>query len=56
MYEPEPRIPLHLDSRATRVADMAVALFWAIDEAGLRLPSRREIARHSSSAISIQRR
>ena len=36
MYAPEPRIPLHLGSRATRVSDMAEALFWAIDESGLR--------------------
>lgn len=57
MYVPEPRIPLHLGSRATRVADMAEALFWAIDETGLRLPSRRDIARHSHvSEATVSRR
>jgi hypothetical protein len=57
MYDPEPRIPLHLGSRATRIADMAEALFWAIDESGLRLPSRRDIARHSHvSEATISRR
>src|SRR6478672_7050277 len=57
MYAPEPRIPLHLGSRATRVADMAEALFWAIDESGLRLPSRRDIARHSHvSEATVSRR
>ena len=57
MYVPEPRIPLHLGSRATRVADMAEALFWAIDESGLRLPSRREVARHSHvSEATVSRR
>ena len=57
MFEPEPRIPLHLGSRATRVSDMAEALFWAIDESGLRLPSRRDIARHSHvSEATVSRR
>ncbi len=57
MYEPEPRIALHLASRASRVADMAVAVFWSIDESGLRLPSRRDIARHSRvSEATVSRR
>ena len=57
MYAPEPRIPLHLGSRATRVSDMAEAVFWAIDESGLRLPSRRDIARHSHvSEATVSRR
>ena len=57
MYEREPRIPLHLGSRATRLADMAEALFWAIDELGPRMPARRDIARHSRvSEATISRR
>ena len=57
MYEREPRIPLHLGSRATRLADMAEALYWAIDELGPRLPARRDIARHSHvSEATISRR
>lgn len=57
MYEPLPRMPLSLSSRASRVADMAEALYWAIDELGLRLPSRRDIARHSRvSEATISRR
>ena len=57
MYEPEPKMPLHLGGCATRVADMAEALYWAIDESGLRLPARREIARHSRvSKATISRR
>lgn len=57
MYEREPRMPLHLGSRATRIADMAEALYWAIDESGLRLPPRRDIARHSRvSEATVSRR
>lgn len=57
MYEPEPRMPLHLGSRATQLGDMAEALYWAIDELGLRTPARRDIARHSHvSEATISRR
>ena len=57
MYEREPRIPLHLGSRATRLADMAEALYWAIDELGPRIPARRDVARHSHvSEATISRR
>ncbi len=57
MYEPLPRMPLHLASRASRSGDMAEALYWAIDDSGLRLPARREIARKSLvSEATISRR
>lgn len=56
-YEPLPRIAHHLASRATRISDMAEGLFWAIDEAGLRLPPRRDIARRAHvSEATISRR
>ena len=45
--DPDPLMPLHLSSRATRLGDLAVALYAAVDDVGLRLPSRRDIARHS---------
>ena len=57
MYEPLPKMPLHLASRASRLGDMTEALYWAIDEAGLRLPARRDIARHARvSEATISRR
>ena len=57
LYEEPPKMPLHLGSRASRVGDMAEALYWAIEESGLRLPSRREIAHHSRvSEATISRR
>lgn len=47
----------HLGSRYTRASDMAEALYWAIDEAGLRLPPRRDIARRAGvSEATISRR
>lgn len=57
MYEPEPLMPLQLSSHATRLGDLAQALWTAIDDVGLRLPSRRDIARHSwVSEATISRR
>ena len=57
MYEPEPLMPLHLSSHATRLGDLAQALWSAIDDVGLRLPSRRDIAGHSFvSEATISRR
>lgn len=57
MYEPEPLMPLHLASHATRLGDLAQALWTAIDDVGLRLPSRRDIAAHSFvSEATISRR
>lgn len=57
MDDPLPKMPLHLGSRATMSADMAAALYWAIDESGLRLPTRRDIARHARvSEATISRR
>ena len=57
MYEPEPKMPLHLGSRATRLGDLAEALYWAIDGSGLRLPARRDIAGHARvSEATISRR
>ncbi len=57
MEEPLPRMPLHLCSRATRLGDLAEALYWAIDDVGLRLPSRHDIARHAHvSEATISRR
>lgn len=57
MYEPLPSMPLHLASRASRIGDMAEALYWAVDELGLRLPARRDIARHAHvSEATISRR
>lgn len=57
MYEPEPLMPLHLSSHATRLGDLAQALWAAVDDVGLRLPSRRDIAGHSwVSEATISRR
>lgn len=57
MYEPLPRMPLHLASRASRLGDLAEALYGAIDDVGLRLPSRRDISRHAHvSEATVSRR
>lgn len=57
MYEPLPRMPLHLASRASRLGDLAEALYGAIDDVGLRLPSRRDISRHAQvSEATVSRR
>lgn len=55
--EPRPRIPLHLHSQFSPIADLAAALFWAIDRSGPRLPSRRDIARAAGvSEATVSRR
>lgn len=52
-----PRIPLHLGSRYSPVADLAAALFFAIDESGPRLPPRRDVARMAGvSETTVSRR
>jgi hypothetical protein len=57
MFEPTPRMPLHLESRYTTANDMTAAVYWAIDDGGLRLPARRDIARHAHvSEATISRR
>lgn len=57
MHESEPRMPLHLGSRATRISDLTEALYWAIDAGGLRTPPRREIARRALvSEATVSRR
>lgn len=56
-YDPDPLMPLHLSSSATRLGDLAVAVYLAIDDVGLRLPSRRDVARHSRvSEATVSRR
>ncbi|GAA5107942.1 hypothetical protein GCM10023339_06430 [Alloalcanivorax gelatiniphagus] len=57
MYEPLPPMAHHLGSRATRISDMTEALYWAIEDTGLRLPPRRDIARRAHvSEATISRR
>ena len=57
MYEIAPRMAHHLGSRATRTGDMAEALYYCIDDAGLRLPARRDVARWAHvSETTISRR
>ena len=57
MYEPEPLMPLHLSSHASRLGDLAEALYGTVDDVGLRLPSRRDLARHARvSEATVSRR
>ncbi|GAB3018309.1 hypothetical protein GCM10011376_00820 [Nocardioides flavus (ex Wang et al. 2016)] len=45
MYELPPRMVQHLESRYTRLGELAAALHMTIAETGLRLPARRQLAR-----------
>lgn len=57
MSAPEPLMPLHLSSHASRLGDLAEALYCTIDDVGLRLPSRRDLARHARiSEATVSRR
>ncbi len=52
-----PRMPLHLQSRYSPIAELTAALFWAIEETGPRLPPRRDIARLARmSEATVSRR
>lgn len=55
--DPRPRIPLHLRSRFSPIADLAAALYFAVDESGPRLPPRRDVARMAGvSEATVSRR
>lgn len=52
-----PRIPRHLGSRESALSSLAESLYWTINASGLRLPARRDLARHALvSEPTISRR
>ncbi|MCF6376240.1 TetR family transcriptional regulator C-terminal domain-containing protein [Nocardioides KLBMP 9356] len=52
-----PRIPRHLSSRESTLSSLAESLYWTINASGLRLPARRDLARHALvSEPTISRR